>query len=130
MYILIFFSKRIEVKKVKAERDHYRTVIVMLLANKFAQHIDLTERITAFQRFSNALDSFKDNARYLANSAKKEIAPTTAFSEGLDTVLDEPGKYMYQEGMDEDWKVLQEEARKMNEANGRSGSKEKGWLFA
>ena len=103
----------------------------MLLASRDSQHIDLTDRVVAFQKFSGKLQELTENVQSMVVTAKKEIEPTNALCEGLGTVLDQPGKYMHHIGMDEEWKSLQEDARKINEAKGAPSSQLRSrWQFA
>ena len=46
--------------------------------------------------------------------AEKKIELNTVLCEGLGAVLDKLGKHMYKMRMDEEWKALQEDARKLN----------------
>jgi hypothetical protein len=86
----------------------------MLLASKLAQQHSLSQRVISYQELS---DSFGDLAKQVvqfSEAAKKQVNPTIALCEGIGTVLDEPGKFMHQEGMDEEWKSMQDDAAKMN----------------
>jgi hypothetical protein len=100
---------------VTHERNIFRRVIIKLLAGKRYQQASVTEHIIALKKLSNSLDDFSFNAQKIAHSAKKEIEPSDALCEGVGTVLDGPGKLMYDNGMDEEWKVLRDEARKLAE---------------
>jgi hypothetical protein len=108
-------NQQISLDRVTKERDHFREVIVMLLANKISQRKDLTARVVAFQELCDCLDSLKLNVQAISDAATKQIEPSKALSEGLGTVLDQPGKYLYSKGMGEEWKQLNEDARKLLE---------------
>lgn len=113
------------------ERDQFRKAVVMLLASRDSQYVELTNRVAAFQKYSDALEGLKENVENMVNTAKKEIEPTTTLCEGLGTVLDKPGTYMYDMGLDEEWKAMQDEARKTNEADGAPSSQLRSrWSFA
>lgn len=108
-------TQKAHLAAVAQERNIFRRVIIKLLAGKRYQQASLKERIIAFKKLSDSLDDFRFNARKIAHSAKKEIEPSNALCEGIGTVLDGPGKIMYDNGMDEEWQVLQDEARKLVE---------------
>lgn len=116
---------------VTEERDNYRQVIVMLLAGKLSQQNDMIDRVAAFQTLTDSFDAFKETAMKLADTAKREIEPSVALCDGLGSVLDRAGKYMYFKGLDEEWKTLQEDAQELNEARGVSGSQPtRTWQYA
>ncbi|KAF2704378.1 hypothetical protein K504DRAFT_114519 [Pleomassaria siparia CBS 279.74] len=90
-------------------------LVVKRLASNKAEHNDLADRIVAFQKCSDAPKTLIRIVRDLAFTSTKEIEPIIAFYECMGMVLDEPDKYMYSIGQDEECKALQEEAWEMND---------------
>lgn len=105
--------------------------MVQLLASTAAHQVDLSNRVVAFQKASDALSELGDQIKLQADTFAKEISPTIRLSEGMGTVLDGPGKYMHDHGLDEDWKSMQEEARELNDAIGTPPSSQtRTWNFS
>lgn len=106
----------------------------MLVASNAAQHKDLSDRVIALQKTSDDARDVMKYAHAWEETVKKRIPPTKNLCEGIGTVLDEPGKYMYALGRDEEWGAIQEEARKLNEEKENphylSSSQNRPWNFS
>jgi hypothetical protein len=107
-------------------------VIVELLATNAVHQSDLSSRVTALQTTSNALTVLNEQVQRITTIAAAQVAPTRALGDGIGTVLDGPGKYMYENGLDEEWRVLQEEADKLyrNTENTPPSSQQKAWNYS
>jgi len=107
-------------------------VLVQLLAANAGYQANLSSRVVALQRASNSYHMLGNEVQRIAAVAAAEVAPTKLLSDDIGTVLDGPGKYMYDNGLDEEWRVLQLEADKLNRRkdNTPPSSQQKLWNFS
>lgn len=94
------------------------------------QESDLTKILIALQKQSDDSKARIEQLKCEAEATAAKIAPTRALWEGIGTVLDDVGKYMYDHGLDEEWKTLEKGARLRREAesSGPLGS-QRTWNF-
>lgn len=78
-----------------------------------AKQADLTDCIVSLQQTSDFLRAETKKLLALSDRAVKQIKPTFHLCDGIGTVLDEAGKYMYDCGLDELYKEMQNDARKL-----------------
>ncbi|KAF2002005.1 hypothetical protein P154DRAFT_595614 [Amniculicola lignicola CBS 123094] len=111
--------------------NHYNSVIVMLLANRSTHEKEFRDRIAAFQDFANQVPALVATFEKLGLLAKTQIQPTMKLCDGLDTVLDAPGKYMYDNGLDEEWREMQDEAaRRVADGGLQAVPLKRKWTFS
>ncbi|KAF2178383.1 hypothetical protein K469DRAFT_754666 [Zopfia rhizophila CBS 207.26] len=96
---------------IKKERDAFRhAAMMMLFAAKSKGELALSDRAAALQTLSDNLQTQSQAIWKLAKVASRQIQPTSTLCEAIGTVLGEEGGYMYDIGMDEEWKTLKEDA--------------------
>jgi hypothetical protein len=119
-------------KYLSDENRHLRAVLVQLLAANGGHQADLSSRVVALQRASDAYHKLANQVQRIATVAAAEVAPTKTLSDGIATVLDGPGKYMYDNGLEEEWRGLHAEADKLNmtKYNTLPSSQQKLWNFS
>jgi hypothetical protein len=84
--------QELHLRGVSEQQDHYENVIVMLLARRSVQHIDLSDHIKASEKLVKSLEDFTETAHTIVSDVRKQIEPSAALCDGMGTILDGPGR--------------------------------------
>jgi hypothetical protein len=133
--IKLTFKQKARIKFLENELKHHRNAMVIMMAERAGHQADISHRVIALQKIANEFAACGNDIHRMAMAASAEVAPTLRLSDGLESVLDGPGKYMYDNGFDEEWRVLQAKANKIVKVKDESdwspsSSQQKPWNFS